>query len=134
MRPDSDDPLCGPFWKAAADHRLVMTWCDACDTAVWYPHPACPHCHGALVWRPLSGRATLLSWTVVRKPVNPDFKVPYIPALVLPIEAPNARLVTQLVDCEPSELICDMPVSVRFRELETRGGDRYMAPLFGPLQ
>lgn len=132
IQPDIHDPLSGPFWKAARDQQLVMSWCDDCNQAVWYPEARCPVCQGGLYWKPLSGQATLLSWTVVRKPVNPVFMPLYIPALVVPVEAPHARLVTQLVDCEPEALRCDMPVSVRFRELTPQQGEAYMAPVFAP--
>ena len=132
IQPDYDDTLTGPFWRAARDHQLVMSWCQTCDHAVWYPRPACPTCQGGLTWKRLSGRATLLSWSVVRMPLNPAFKTPYIPALVVPEEAPDARLVTQLVDCGPAQLHCDMPLRVCFRSLEPRQGEPFVAPVFGP--
>ncbi|HUH38136.1 MAG TPA: OB-fold domain-containing protein [Spongiibacteraceae bacterium] len=130
--PDPDDPLTGPFWRAANNGQLVMSWCDDCDQAVWYPRPACPVCQARLYWKLLGGHATLLSWTVVHRPVNPVFTTPYMPALVVPVEAPRARLVTRLVDCDGADLQCDMPLTVRFRELVTRQGERFMAPVFGP--
>lgn len=133
MRPALDNPLSGPFWQAAENEQLVMTWCENCNCGIWYPLPRCPHCDQGLIWKPLSGRATLLSWTVVHRPVNPQFQTPYIPALVQPEEAPHARLVTQLVDCTPDRLQCDMPLMVRFRKLEPRGSEPYVAPVFAPL-
>ena len=132
LQPDYNDALSGPFWRAAREQQLVMSWCEACDEAVWYPQHSCPTCQGKLTWKPLSGRATLLSWSVVRMPLNPSFSTPYIPALVVPEEAPGARLVTQLVDCETEALRCDMALQVCFRTLEPRGLEPYMAPVFSP--
>ena len=134
MRPALDNELSGPFWQAAENEKLVMTWCGSCDRGVWYPEPHCPRCRHELFWKPLSGRATLLAWTVVRRPVNPVFETPYIPALVQPEEAPHARLVTRMVDCEPENLRCDMSVKVQFRQLRTRAGESYKAPVFTPAQ
>ena len=132
MRPALDNDLSGPFWQAAEQGRLVMTWCDACEQGVWYPQPRCPDCGGGLVWKTLGGRASLLAWTVVRGPVNAAFAAPYVPALVVPEEAPRSRLVTCIVGCSPSELYCDMALQVRFQQLETIGGERYAAPVFAP--
>lgn len=132
VQPDPSHPLAGPFWQAAREQRLEMSWCANCDAAVWYPRPACPDCDGALHWRALSGSATLLSWTVVGKSLNPDFGAPYITALVVPVEAPGARLVTRLVDCEPGDLECDMPLRLCFRMLQPRQGEPFMAPVFTP--
>ncbi|TXS96151.1 hypothetical protein FV139_01205 [Parahaliea maris] len=134
VQPDTNDPVTGPFWLAASEQRLVMSWCERCDCAVWYPKPACPECGGLLHWKTLSGDATLLSWTVVSKTMNPSFNGSYIPALVVPRDAPGTRLVTQLVDCEPAELVCDMPLALRFGMLQPREGDPYMAPLFTPFR
>lgn len=129
---DRNDPLSGPFWRAADEGRLAMPWCESCDRVVWYPQPACPDCGEEPAWRTLRGRAQLLAWTVVRKPVNPMFQPVYMPALVVPEEAPGARLVTQLVDCAPEGLQCDMPLVVDFRTLQPRGAEPYTAPVFRP--
>lgn len=130
--PSSSDPLVSPFWQAARQGQLSLPWCDHCDRAVWYPQPSCPQCSGELAWRTLSGRARLLTWTVVRKPLSPLFAVPYIPALVIPDEAPYVHLVTQLTNCDPAELSCDQPMQVVFAPLQPISGEPYTAPLFTP--
>ena len=130
--PDLENKTSGPFWQAAADGRLDLCWCARCDRAVWYPEQRCPACLSDTCWRTLSGLATLLSWTVVHMPINPDFETPYIPALVLPEEAPEVRIVTQLVDCDPVQLRCDMALEACFRQIRTKNGDSYQAPLFRP--
>lgn len=127
-----DDPLIGPFWQAAAAHRLALPWCRACNQAVWYPQLSCPACQGRLDWRTLSGRARLVSWTVVRKPLSPLFEVPYVPALVAPVEAPHVHLVTQLTACQPDALRCDQPMQVVFGELRPHRGTAFIAPCFAP--
>ncbi len=132
MTPDLTDPVAGPFWRAASENALRITWCQPCDRAVWYPRAACPHCGGELHWRELSGEATLVSWSEVQAPINPHFATPYITGLVSPREAPEVRLVTRIVDCEADELRCDMPVQVRFRELTPHEGKAFIAPVFAP--
>ncbi|MEM1112473.1 MAG: OB-fold domain-containing protein [Pseudomonadota bacterium] len=134
LAPNLDDPLTGPFWQAAAEGRLVMCWSAACNRAIWYPQTHCPVSGEPTIWRTLSGKATLLSWTVVQAPINPNFKTPYIPALVVPEDAPGVRLVTQIVGAEPDSLLCDMPLAVGFTEIISADGERYQAPTFSPAE
>lgn len=129
---DFDDTLTGPFWRAAAEDRFALSWCESCDTSVWYPEPACPLCGGEVTWRQLNGRATLYAWTVVRMPVNPDLNPRYIPALVVPEEAPGARVVTRILGAEPETLRCDMPLTLEFTTITSRDGESYRAPVFTP--
>ena len=51
----------------------------------------------------MSGEATLFSWAVVTRALFKAFaeKTPYVTGLVALREAPEVRLVTTLVDCEP---------------------------------
>lgn len=133
MMIDRDDPLTGPFWRAAEEGQLVMSWCTACDDAIWYPEEICPRCRGEVIWRELSGRGVLYSWTHVQMPVNPDFKAGYIAALVVPEEAPGARLVTHVVGLDPDKLECDMSVEVEFKDMQTKGGKTFKAPVFRPV-
>ena len=132
IQPDLSDPLTGPFWQGAREGKLRVSWCGACDQAVWYPRAHCPACNGALHWQTLSGEATLVAWSEVNGPLNPDFSAPYLTGLVSPREAPYIRLVTQLVDCWAQDLRCDMPVTVCFRELQPRQGAAFVAPVFRP--
>ena len=127
-----DDPLCGPFWRAAQEHRLELCWCGPCDAAVWYPLAHCPKCAAPTQWHQLSGRASLHSWSEVLAPINPAFPKPYITGLVVPEEAPGTRLVTQLVDCTAADLRCDMPLEACFRPLAGQDRDGCLAPVFKP--
>ncbi len=86
-------------------------------------------------WTRLSGRATLFSFVVVHHAFLPQYQglTPFLPALVVPEEAPSIRLTTRLVDCRPEELRMDMPVEAVFRPLEFKGVDgSVIAPLFRP--
>jgi hypothetical protein len=101
---------------------------------VWYPEACCPTCHGGLEWRTVSGRATVAAFTVVHRPLFAAAQAwtPYVPALVALEEDPAIRLVTQLVDCDPARVRCDMPVAAVFRDLPLPDGESYAAPLFKP--
>ncbi|GAB3279650.1 Zn-ribbon domain-containing OB-fold protein [Parahaliea aestuarii] len=134
LQPDLEHPLTGPFWRASAQQQLAIPGCEQCDRLVWYPREACSHCGAGLYWRTLSGRGTLAAFSVVKRPLFPAFAAfsPYVCALVALEEDPAVRLVSQVVDCDTSQLACDMPLSVVFRELAPDGCKPYLAPLFKP--
>jgi hypothetical protein len=83
----------------------------------------------------MSGRGRLFAWTVVRHAFLPQFagEVPYVPALVALDEDPAVRIVTRIVDCDPTGLAFELPVQVVFRPLSFPGIDRRVtAPFFTP--
>ncbi len=130
--PDLDFDLTRPFWEAAARGELAIPRCEACAAWVWYPRERCPGCDAPPVWTPVSGRATLFSWTVVHQPLAQGFGelVPYTTGLVALAEDPSVRLATLLVDCDPAALRVDQPVTAVFRPLPLPDGPP--APLFVP--
>jgi hypothetical protein len=118
--PDVDEPLTAPFFAAAARDVLAIPRCETCGQFVWYPKPLCPSCDAALVWTPVSGQATLFTWTVVRRAFLPAFadRVPFVTALVALDDDPAVRLCTYLVDVDAeAPLVAGIPVAVTFRDL-----------------
>jgi len=96
-----------PFLEAVKAGRLVLPFCDDCSQYHWYPMPRCPHCSSdQIAWRDVKDVARLFTWTVVRHAFAPELadKVPFVLALVEPTEAPGVRLVTNIYDCDPSDL------------------------------
>jgi len=126
----NNETLIRPFWEGAARGQLLTCFCTLCRTDIWYPKEHCPVCAGAISWRPLNGRASLLSWTVVRRQINGQFDVPYMPAIVIPEDAPEVHLVTCLSLPEGVSPYCDMPLNVRFSELTPLQGKPFVAPVF----
>jgi uncharacterized OB-fold protein len=65
-------------------------------------------------WTTSSGRGTVYSYTVIRQNMSRSFRhlLPYVVALVDLDE--GARLMTNVVGCEPSDLRVGAPVQVRF--------------------
>jgi uncharacterized OB-fold protein len=126
--PPTDEPLAAPFWEWAAKGELRLPR-DADGQFQWYPTD--PNAE----WVRLSGRATLFSWATVAVPLDPRYAgiVPYISATVVPVEAPNLRLVTRLVDVAAAELRAGMPLELRILDLGTPGPPTGVpAPFFGP--
>lgn len=58
------DAVSEPFWRAAADGRLIIQQCRDCRTFQHPPEPICAECGSAsLAFEPVSGQAKLASWT-----------------------------------------------------------------------
>jgi len=106
--------------------QLLVEHCDGC--ARWV-HPAtgeCRECGRQLVARPVSGRGTVLTYTVNYHPYNPEIPTPYVIAIVELAEQDGLRVAANIVDCEPDSVTCGMPVNIRPEK--GSGG----APLFAP--
>ncbi len=81
-----------PFWRAAAEGRLLLPRCRSCGRAHWYPRPFCPFCRSVDVeWEQASGKGVVYSFSVMRRA-----RAPYCVALVSLDEGPT--LMTNLVD------------------------------------
>jgi hypothetical protein len=134
--PDVAWPPTAPYWEGAAVHELRIPFCDGCGASNWYPEERCEACGGtAFTWRALSGRGRLFSWVVVHRPFLAQYAgdVPFVPALVELEEAPEVRVPTRIVDCDPATLVFDQPVRVVFRPLAFTGVEgEVTAPFFTP--
>ena len=85
-----------PFWEAARSRKLVMQCCKACGHVQFYGRPFCLECGSDdLEWRPVSGKGTVYSQTIVHVPFVEGFEPPYAVALVDLDEGP--RLLTNIV-------------------------------------
>ncbi len=104
------------FWRGVAEDKLLIARCASCSKLQHPPSPMCPVC-GSTEWATVeaSGRGTVHSWIVSHHPTRPDDD-PRIVALVDLDE--GTRLVTNLVDVDPSVVSNDMVVTVTFRELD----------------
>ncbi len=60
----------------------------------------------------MSGKGTIVSYTVVRRAVSEAFTAPYVIALIDLVEGP--RMMSQIVDTEPEALAVGQSVSVAF--------------------
>jgi uncharacterized OB-fold protein len=116
--PDPDE-VSAFFWDGVAEHRLLVARCDVCG---WYVHPptgTCPKCLStSLTPTEVSGRATLVTWAQPFKAHDAYFQsiAPYVVGVVN-LEQEPLRFVSNVVECDESELRIDMPLVVTFREL-----------------
>jgi acetyl-CoA acetyltransferase/uncharacterized OB-fold protein len=116
------------FWTSGADGVLRIQGCEECGLLVHPPVPICPYCRSrAAKPTPVSGRATIVGFTVNQHRWLPDFDPPYVIAAVALAEDPRVRLTTNIVGCGPQEVRIGQEVTVRFEHQ-----DDVWLPLFEP--
>lgn len=120
-----------PFWDAARENRLIIQKCSDCAQHIFYPRLACPHCFSAnLTWIEASGRGTIYSYTVVENNSPSAFiaDMPYVIAVIRLEE--GVQMLSNIVQCDPAKLTCDLPVEVTFEKLD----DEFVLPKFRPTK
>ncbi len=123
------EPETERFWRACHEGRLELTRCRGCGWYIHPPRPVCPRCHGGeLTWEAVSGRGTVVSFTINHQAWMPGAAVPYVIGLVELGEQADLRLTTNLVGCPPDAVRIGMPVRVTFRPVS----DEIALPLFEP--
>ncbi|MEV6658231.1 thiolase C-terminal domain-containing protein [Nocardia fluminea] len=116
------------FWTAGADGRLRIQECGSCAALIHPPQPVCRYCHGHMLGvREVSGFATLIGFTVNQRFGVPGLAAPYVVAQVAVEEDPRVRLTTNVVGCDPGELVLGMRMEVVFEQ----DADVWL-PLFRP--
>ena len=134
--PDLTSEKIAPYYAGAERGELVIPRCASCGRFNWYPPEACAYCGGAdLPWTAVSGVGELFSWAVVGRAFARQFseKIPYVAALVSLAEAPEVRIVSNVLDCDPQQLTVGMPLQAVFRTVEFADVQGSMtAPFFVP--
>ena len=116
------------FWTSGADGQLRIQSCETCDALVHPPVPICPVCRSrSRAPKVVSGRATVVGFTVNRHQWLTGFEPPYVIANVALAEDPSVHLTTNIVGCEPGDVHVGQQVAVRFEH-----HDDVWIPLFEP--
>jgi uncharacterized OB-fold protein len=114
------DTYTAPFWEACAEHRLIAQRCAGCQQVRQPPGPFCPRCRSTdYDWLPLSGRARLYSYTIVRHALIPMLR-PHLPmaiAVLEAVDAPSVRLVANLVDLDVADVAIGMELEIVWEDV-----------------
>ena len=101
------------FWTSGADGRLRFLQCGDCQNYVHPPRARCAICRGEnLSPQPVSGRGTVLTFTINHQPWFPGMEVPFVVAIVELDEQPGLRLTTNIIECPPEEVYIGQSVRV----------------------
>jgi len=124
------NPWARPFWEATKQEKLVFQKCSDCQKNIFYPRIACPECFSDnLEWVEASGKGIIYSYTVVESNSPTAFlaDMPYVVAIIKLEE--GIQMLSNVIDCDPYKLTCDMPVEVVFEKLN----DEFTLPKFRPV-
>jgi uncharacterized OB-fold protein len=131
MPPPLVDSTTLPWWQAAAEHRLVVQRCTACEHTRHPPAPVCPECRSAdSDWQELSGRGEVYSYTSVYRPIAAGQELPYVIAVIALEAAGGIRMISNLVDLNPDELEIGLPVEVVWEDMSAE----LAVPRFRPVK
>jgi uncharacterized OB-fold protein len=87
----------------------------------------CPRCQSlAHEWVPVTGTGTVYSYALLHHPQHPAFSYPVVAVLVELDE--GVRVVSNLIDVDPADVVIGMPVEVTFAPT----ADDRAVPVFRP--
>jgi uncharacterized OB-fold protein len=128
------DPVSQFYWDAAKSGVLAIQGFPEIGHVQHPPSPV-PEVPGGAEGTPaaveVTGRGTLFAYTILHQPFHPGFvdAVPLIIGLTELDDAPGVRILTNIVEADPDELQCGLPMEVVF---ETRGD--FALPQFRPVR
>jgi uncharacterized protein len=111
--PHASSQVSMPFWQGCRDGELRYQRCESCGESNFPPTEHCRQCLSAeLRWTPSEGLGEIYSWTVVHRPVSPEFEPPYAPAIITMDE--GYQMLTNIVGVAPEDLAVGLRVRVQF--------------------
>ena len=117
-----------PYWDGCREERLLFQRCTSCGVSALRPSTVCASCRGtSMAWEQSAGFGSLYSWTVVWRPPDPSFSVPYAPAIIRLDE--EFWLMSAIIGCQADDLYDGMRLGVTFRPVS----DTVTLPYFSPL-
>ena len=125
-RPNPDNQT---FWEATKNHQLKFQKCQQCGNVRWPAALICPECHSDKAdWIQASGKGKVYTYAIYHQAFHPGFEndVPYVTASIELEEGP--RFLSNVVNCEPDEVCCEMPVKVVWEDVSPE----FSLPKFEP--
>jgi len=114
-KPNSDTK---PFWSGCREHQLRFQKCCICGHVRWPASILCPKCHSYdTEWVAASGKGKVYTFVVFHYAYHKAFEndLPYVTAVIELEEGPH--LLSNIVACNPEEVVCDMPVKVKWEDI-----------------
>lgn len=110
------------YWREVpARYRLEGSRCDGCGHVAYPARKICPACRGtAMEPVQLTPNGKVVTSTVIHVP--PDDLADQAPYAMAIVETPeNARLMVQVVDCDPDTVLPGMEIDLEFRRIRREG-------------
>ncbi len=105
-----------PHWQAARQGILRLPFNSVTGAPAWPPSSAPTNDGGTIEWRDCPTGGTIVSFSIVRRPVQPEWqdKAPYVVALI-DLDA-GIRMLSNIVDCDPETVAIGARVQCQFVE------------------
>lgn len=103
------------FWDGCKEGKLLYQVCADCGQYMNLPKIICSNCMSRnLEWKESKGKGKIYMFTTTYAFSPPEFMgaLPYTVALIKLDEGP--KFMSNIIECDPKELKCDMPVEVVF--------------------
>lgn len=116
-----------PFLASWREGKLLLQQSRGGGPLFFYPRPICPNTGSAdLVWREISGRGEVVSFSLITRPNHPSFneEVPIILAEIALDE--GASLLGRIVGADAASIAC----GARLELLTPEEARRYPLPAF----
>lgn len=123
------------FWEGCGQGRFLVPRCNNCAHLIWYPRQFCTECgQMEVTWEEMSGRGSVYSYSISNRGQGEFAEAaPYVLAYVELEEGP--RVLTNIVDCDPSTVEVGQAVTVVFEAAgETKDGKPLALYRFRPTQ
>lgn len=106
-----ETPTNAPMLAAWRRGRLALQKCDECGLVFFYPRACCPSCWSErLAWIEAAGGGTIVSFSLVHRPLNPDFDEE-APIVLAEISLPEgASLIARVIARDPAAVHIGSPV------------------------
>jgi len=116
-----------PFWEGLREQRILIPRCQRCRGWVFYPRRHCTHCASHdLAWTPVSGAATLCSFTIARVPTLPGFAGPELQNLAIVTFSEGFNMNSALTGVTPDDMCIGMPLRPVFDVMDDAGHARLL--------
>jgi uncharacterized protein len=120
-------PRSAGYWEEVNRGRITFQRCTGCGYVGLRSLSVCARCLGSSTELIESaGHGSLYSWTVVWRPPDPAFRVPYAPAVIELDE--GFFMISAVIGCEPGDLDAGMSLDVEFHPVS----DELALPYFRP--
>lgn len=121
-------PEAAPYWAGAKEGKLILPFCKACETVIWYPKAHCNACGSLDVdWRQASGEGTLYSFSTVHRGEGAYRETGSFVLALVDLDE-GARVLTNIVDGDPAAL----QIGQRVRAVFHAAGDAAALVRFAP--
>ncbi|MSQ40846.1 MAG: hypothetical protein EXR55_04170 [Dehalococcoidia bacterium] len=117
------DEVTKPFWDACNQRKLTVQHCSNCNRFQYPPEKTCANCGNekSLTWREVSGRGTIITYTVMHDVRQRTFQAdqPFNIAVIALEDDPAVKVFSNLPGTPVDKVPVGARVKVEFQAVHT---------------